>query len=87
MEGIIDHRADGHAVAPAEMYIKHGSNKKVRILSGKMVIQAGSACQTSKNATLLRLLNMLLPKYCLIPLLLYGGTRMSFKSAPELLPL
>jgi hypothetical protein len=30
MEGIIDHRADGHAVAPAEMYIKHGSNKKVR---------------------------------------------------------
>jgi hypothetical protein len=30
MEGIIDHRNDGHAVAPAEMYIKHGSNKKVR---------------------------------------------------------
>jgi hypothetical protein len=30
MEGIIDHRTDGHAVAPAEMYIKHGSNKKVR---------------------------------------------------------
>jgi hypothetical protein len=29
MEGIIDHRTDGHAVAPAEMYIKHGSNKKV----------------------------------------------------------
>jgi hypothetical protein len=28
MEGIIDHRTDGHAVAPAEMYIKHGSNKK-----------------------------------------------------------
>jgi hypothetical protein len=30
LEGIIDHRADGHAVAPAEMYIKHGSKKKVR---------------------------------------------------------
>jgi hypothetical protein len=30
MEGIIDHRTDGHAVAPAQMYIKHGSNKKVR---------------------------------------------------------
>jgi hypothetical protein len=30
MEGIIDHRTDGHAVAPADMYIKHGSNKKVR---------------------------------------------------------
>jgi hypothetical protein len=27
---IIDHRADGHAVAPAEMYINHGRNKKVR---------------------------------------------------------
>jgi hypothetical protein len=30
MEGIIDHRTDVHAVAPDEMYIKHGSNKKVR---------------------------------------------------------
>jgi hypothetical protein len=30
MEGIIDHRTDVHAVAPAEIYIKHGSNKKVR---------------------------------------------------------
>jgi hypothetical protein len=30
MEGIIDHKTDGHAVASADMYIKHGSNKKVR---------------------------------------------------------
>jgi hypothetical protein len=30
MEGIIDHRTDDHAVEPADMYIKHGSNKKVR---------------------------------------------------------
>jgi hypothetical protein len=30
MEGIIDHKTDGHVVAPADMYIKHGSNKKVR---------------------------------------------------------
>jgi hypothetical protein len=30
IEGIIDHRTDGHDVAPAKMYIKHGSNKKVR---------------------------------------------------------
>jgi hypothetical protein len=30
MEGIIDHRTDGHAVAPAEMYIKHDSNNQVR---------------------------------------------------------
>jgi hypothetical protein len=30
MEGIIDHRTDGNVVAPDEMYIKHGSNKKVR---------------------------------------------------------
>jgi hypothetical protein len=27
MEGIIDHKSDGHAVATADMYIKHGSNK------------------------------------------------------------
>jgi hypothetical protein len=31
MEGIIDHKTDGHAVAPADMYIKHGRKKKVRI--------------------------------------------------------
>jgi hypothetical protein len=30
MEGIIDHKTDGRAVAPADMYIKHGSNNKVR---------------------------------------------------------
>jgi hypothetical protein len=30
MEVIIDHKTDGHAIAPDDMYIKHGSNKKVR---------------------------------------------------------
>jgi hypothetical protein len=30
MEGIVDHKTDGRAVEPADMYIKHGSNKKVR---------------------------------------------------------
>jgi hypothetical protein len=30
MEGIIDHKYDGHAAAPDDMYIKHGRNKKVR---------------------------------------------------------
>jgi hypothetical protein len=30
MEGIVDHETDVHAVEPADMYIKHGSNKKVR---------------------------------------------------------
>jgi hypothetical protein len=30
MEGIIDHKTDGHAVAPSDMYIKHVSNNKVR---------------------------------------------------------
>jgi hypothetical protein len=30
MEVIIDHNTDGHAVAPAEMYIKNGINKKLR---------------------------------------------------------
>jgi hypothetical protein len=27
MEGIADNRTDGHAVARADMYIKHGSNR------------------------------------------------------------
>jgi hypothetical protein len=30
MKGIVDHKTDGYAVEPADMYIKHGSNKKVR---------------------------------------------------------
>jgi hypothetical protein len=30
MEGIIDHNNDGHAFEPAAMYIKNGSNKKMR---------------------------------------------------------
>jgi hypothetical protein len=30
MEGIADHKNDGHAVEPADMYIKHGSKNKVR---------------------------------------------------------
>jgi hypothetical protein len=30
MEGIVDHKTDGHAVEPADMYTKHGSNIQVR---------------------------------------------------------
>jgi hypothetical protein len=30
IEGIIEHKTDGHAVEPVYMYSKHGSNKKVR---------------------------------------------------------
>jgi hypothetical protein len=30
MEGIVDHKTDGDAVEPADMYIKHGINKQVR---------------------------------------------------------
>jgi hypothetical protein len=30
MEGIVDDKIDGHVVEPADMYIKHGSNRKVR---------------------------------------------------------
>jgi hypothetical protein len=29
MEGIIDHKTDGHIIEPDDMYIKHGRNKKV----------------------------------------------------------
>jgi hypothetical protein len=68
---------------------KWGKQPKVGtfVLSRKMVLQAGSACQTSRKATLLRLLNILLPKACLIPLVLSGGPHMYFRNAPELLPL
>jgi hypothetical protein len=30
MEGIIDHKTDGNAIEPADIYIKHGSNKQAR---------------------------------------------------------
>jgi hypothetical protein len=30
MEGIIDHKTDGHAIEPDDMYIKHGINKQLR---------------------------------------------------------
>jgi hypothetical protein len=30
MESIVDHKTDGHDIEPADMYIKHGSNKKLR---------------------------------------------------------
>jgi hypothetical protein len=30
MEFIVDHKTYGDAVEPADMYIKYGSNKKVR---------------------------------------------------------
>jgi hypothetical protein len=30
MEGISDHKTDGHTIEPVDMYIKYGSNKKVR---------------------------------------------------------
>jgi hypothetical protein len=35
MEGIVDHKTDGRAIEPADMYIKHSSNKKVmKIIKG-----------------------------------------------------
>jgi hypothetical protein len=30
MEGIVDHKTDGHSIEHADMYIKHGCNNKVR---------------------------------------------------------
>jgi hypothetical protein len=30
MEGIADHKTDWHGIEPADMYIKHGSNRQVR---------------------------------------------------------
>jgi hypothetical protein len=81
MDGIVDHKTDGHAVEPADMYIKHGSNKKVRgksmvvtcVLNGKMGPQAGSACQISRKATQLKLLNMMPPRACLTLLIFVVG--------------
>jgi hypothetical protein len=85
MEGIIYHRTDGHAIAPADMYIKHGSNKKVRnttkgwhlCVEWKDGTTIWERMADLKKATLLKLLSMLIPKACLIPLVLSGGPHMS----------
>jgi hypothetical protein len=73
MEGIFDHKTDDHAVEPADMYIKHGRNL------------AGSAWWISRKATQLKLISMLRQRDCFIPLLLYGGTHISSRSALEVL--
>jgi hypothetical protein len=91
MEGIVDHKTDGHAVEPADMYIKHGSNMKVRKttkggacgFNGKMGLQAGSAWRISRKATQLKLLSMLLQRASLMPLILCYGPHISSISAVE----
>jgi hypothetical protein len=73
MEGIVDHNTDGHAVEPADMYINHGSNNKVRKPTKGWNLcvewkdwttswECGSASRISRKATLLKLLNMLLQR-------------------------
>jgi hypothetical protein len=34
MEAIVDHQTDGHAIEPADMYIKHGSKKMRKTTKG-----------------------------------------------------
>jgi hypothetical protein len=93
MEGIVDHKNDGHAFEPSDMYINYGSNKQVPkeprvgtcVLNGKKGTQAGSAWRISKKETQLKLLSMLLQRVCLTPLLLCGGTHMSSRSSLEVL--
>jgi hypothetical protein len=92
MEGIVDHKTYDHAIEPADMYIKHGSNKQVRkttkgwhlCVEWKMGLEAGSAWWISRKATQLKLLNMHLQRACLMPLLLCGGLHMSSRSTVEL---
>jgi hypothetical protein len=46
MEDIVDHKTDGHAVEPADMYIKHGSNMQVR-----KTIKVWNLCVEWKDGT------------------------------------
>jgi hypothetical protein len=90
MEGIVDHKTNGHAVQPSDMYITHGISKPrvgTCVLNGKMGLQAGSAWWMSRKATQLKLLSMPLQRACLAPLLLYGGPQIPSRSAVELLML
>jgi hypothetical protein len=82
MEGIVDHNTDGNAVEPADMYIKHGNNKKVRKTTKgwNLLLQDGSAWWISRKATQLKFMSMLLQRACITPLLLYGGPHMSSRS-------
>jgi hypothetical protein len=95
MEGIIDQRNDGHAVAPAEIYIKHGSNKKVR-----KTTKGWHLCVEWKDGTKIwdRLADLKesnpneVAEYAATKSLIYTPgfiwcPHISFRNAPELLPL
>jgi hypothetical protein len=90
MEGLIDHKTDGHAIDRADMYIKHGRNNQVRKTTNAWNLcvewKYGTtswecSCLTSRKATLPRLLSMQLPISYLMPLLLCGGLHMYSRSA------
>jgi hypothetical protein len=91
MEGIIDHKTDGHAVEPAGMYIKNDIKNKVR-----KTTKGWHLCVEWKDGTAswecladIKETNpvevdtyILLLRACLIPLILSGGPHMSSRSAP-----
>jgi hypothetical protein len=93
MEGIIDHKTDGHTIDRADMYINHGSKKQVRkqprvgtcALNENMGQPAGSAWLTSRKSALPRLLSMQLPRTYLMPLIFCGVLHMYSRSLAGLL--
>jgi hypothetical protein len=95
MEGIIDHRTDCHAVAPVEMYIKHGSNKKVKkttkgwhlCVEWKDGTTSWESLAYIKESNPIEVAEYAATKSLLISPLLSGGPHMCFRSAPELLPM
>jgi hypothetical protein len=93
MEGIVDHKKDGHAVEPADMYIKHGSNKQVRkttkgwylCVEWKYGTKIWEDLADLKESKPVEVAEYAVAKSLLDALLLCGGLHMSSRSAVELL--
>jgi hypothetical protein len=94
-EGIIYHKNDGHAVAPADMYITHGSNKKVRkttkgwhlCIEGKDGTTSWERLADLKESNPVEVDEYAAAERLLNSPVLSGGPNMCFESAPRLLPL
>jgi hypothetical protein len=95
MEAIADQKMDGHAVEPADMYIKHGRNHKVR-----KTIKGWNLCVELKYGTTswehlvdlkesnpVEVAEYAAAKICLTLLIFCGGPHMSSRSAVELFPM
>jgi hypothetical protein len=95
MEGIIDHKTDGHVVEPADIYIKNVSNKKVNkttkgwhlCVEWKDGTTSLERMEDLKESNPVEVAEYAAAKSLLDTLIFSDGPDMSSRNAPELSPL